>query len=321
MTPSTADISPEALRACRRILERHARTFSLASGFFPSGIRDDAAVVYAFCRRADDAVDGVVDPELARKRLDEVSADLARVLGTGTHPDPILQAFGAVVRNRHVPAAAAGELLAGMEMDLVERSYATLDALLLYCYRVAGTVGWMMAAVMGVVRRADLTSAIHLGIAMQLTNICRDVLEDWNRGRLYLPEEWLAQDGCQALATRLGEPFPDLAAPAVAATVERLLALAERYYASGDEGLLALPWRCALAVRTARRLYAAIGGELARAGHDVRRGRMVVGARRKLWLLGAALIESLAELPARWFRSPRGAEGGGPFDGRDLIRL
>ena len=321
MKTSSPEISREALQACHEIFRRHARTFSLAAKLFPSAVRDDAAVVYAFCRSADDSVDGVADPSLASTRLARVSDGLERVMCSGKDADPMLEAFGAVVRNRGVPASAARELIAGMQMDLVKTSYTTVDDLLLYCYRAAGTVGWMMASVMGVERRADLTSAIHLGIAMQLTNICRDVLEDWNRGRLYLPEEWLAQEGCSGLARRLGAPLPDGAAPVVATTVERLLALADRYYASGDEGLVALPWRCALAVRTARTLYAAIGMELARAGHDVRRGRVAVRGIRKLWLLGRALLGSLAELPARWFRGSGRTQEGGLVDGRDLIRL
>jgi 15-cis-phytoene synthase len=321
MSSSRSAVGSQALRACQEILSRHARTFSLAARLLPPAVRDDAAVVYAFCRTADDAVDGVMDPALARERLSRVSESLARVLRPGNDSDPVVQAFGVVVENRGVPASAAWELIDGMAMDLAPRPYRTIDALLLYCYRAAGTVGWMMAAVMGAVRRADLTSAIHLGMAMQLTNICRDVLEDWNRGRLYLPADWLAAEGCSDLFPRPGESFPDSAAPAVRATVERLLSLADRYYASGDEGLLALPWRCALAVRTARKLYAAIGGELARTGHDVRVGRVTVPAIRKLWLMGWAVLESLAELPARWARRHGRAEKGGQVDGRDLIRL
>ena len=321
MKMSSSGISAEAVQACQEMFRRHARTFSLAARLFPSAVRADATVIYAFCRSADDAVDGVVDPLLASERLARVSDGLERVMCSGEDADPVLEAFGAVVRDRGVPASAARELIAGMKMDLVERSYPTLDSLLVYCYRAAGTVGWMMAIVMEVGRRADLISAIHLGIAMQLTNICRDVLEDWNRGRLYLPEEWLAEEGCPGLAGLLGAPLPDAAAPAVAATVQRLLALADRYYASGDDGLIALPWRCALAVRTARLLYAAIGAELARAGHDVRRGRVSVRGIRKLWLLGRAVLGSLTELHARWFRGSGRTQEGEPLDGRDLIRL
>jgi len=321
MSQAGLRVSNHALGASVEILRRNSRSFALAARLLPRTTREDAAVVYAFCRQADDSVDRVDDPRLAHERLARLNGALRRVLRHEPEPDLIVSAFGAVLHRRGIPFSAAEELLAGMEMDLSERSYPTVDALLLYCYRAAGTVGWMMAALMDVHRREDVTSAVHLGIAMQLTNICRDVLEDWNRGRLYLPLDWLASDGAASLVNRLDEPFPDAASPAVAGTVRRLLALADEYYRSGDAGLIALPWRCSLAIRTARRVYSAIGTELGRRGHDVRVGRVAVSTPRKLWLLGGAFLAWLAELPRRWVHREIHPQEGGPIDGRELIRL
>jgi 15-cis-phytoene synthase len=309
------------LRVCRDSLRRNSKTFSLAALLFPAAIRDDAAIVYAFCRSVDDAVDTAADVGDARLRLDVVRQHLALLSqGAGTG-DPVTDAFGDVLRRRGIPGGIADELVAGMAMDLAQQSYRTLDELLVYCYRAAGTVGWMMARVMGVSRRSDVVHAVHLGIAMQLTNICRDVLEDWNRRRLYLPKDLLQASGHSGLASRLGEGLPDSALPAIGMTVQELLRLADRYYASGDAGLPALPFRCELAVRSARLLYRAIGTELRRRRCDVRLGRVVVSPLRKAVLLGWALILSLVELPERlWRRSSRVADGARD-DGGDLIRL
>src|SRR5690606_15809209 len=139
----------------------------------------------------------------------------------------------------------------------------TLRELSRYCYRVAGVVGLMMCNVMGVKDEAALDNAVHLGMAMQLTNICRDVAEDWERGRLYLPADLLADCGAPDLARELGGAFPERAVAPVARVLRVLLTHADRLYRSGDRGLAALPWRSALAVRTARRVYAAIGERVA----------------------------------------------------------
>jgi phytoene synthase len=132
-------------------------------------------------------------------------------------------------------------------------------------------------------------------MATQLTNICRDVAEDWQRGRLYLPRDVLGDASHARLCRALGGDLPDDAAPALAGAVRALLALADRYYASGDRGLAHLEWRAAMAVRTARLVYAEIGGELRRRGHDVRAGRAVVPRRRKLRLALRALGRAAAE--------------------------
>jgi phytoene synthase len=185
-----------------------------------------------------------------------------------------------VTLRRAIPKPYVQELLLGMQMDVEDTRYETLPDLLLYCHRVAGVVGLMMCHVLGARTQASLANAVHLGVAMQLTNICRDVAEDAQRGRTYLPARWLAADP-------------------TASVVARLLDEADRYYRSGERGIIALPFRAALAVRTARHVYAAIGSELRRRGCDVSAGRARVPGWRKLWWVGVSLLQSLAELPAR----------------------
>lgn len=291
----------EATRACYEVIRHHSKSFSLASRLLPGEVRDRAVAVYAWCRRADDAVDlaGAEDEAAAlgvlRAELDEVYA--GRPLG-----EPALRAFQRTVRDRGIPKRYPEDLLEGMEMDVLGQRYETKDQLLQYCYCVAGSVGLMMCHVMGIKDEAALRNAAHLGMAMQLTNICRDVEEDWGRGRLYIPESLLARCGVSNLAGELGGPFPEHARQPVALAIGRLLDDAERYYVSGDEGLAALSWRCALAIRTARTVYSAIGSRIRRADCDPLAGRAFVPLRRKLALAAGAVVTASAELPRRALR-------------------
>jgi phytoene synthase len=171
-----------------------------------------------------------------------------------------------------------------MAMDVAGQRYETLAQLQLYCHRVAGVVGLMMAHVFGVRDDAALTAAAQLGIAMQLTNICRDVAEDWQRGRLYLPDDRLQQHGVGGLAAELGRPLPAAAVRPIAGVVRDLLALADRQYRAGRRGIGALPWRAGLAVRAAASIYAAIGDRIRERGCDVTARRAIVSRARKLAL-------------------------------------
>lgn len=288
----------QATRASEESIRRHSKSFSLASRLLPTDARMHAVAVYAWCRRADDAVD-LVEPAEQGAALATLEAELESIYAGEPQADPILALFQRAVSERRVPVEYPLELLEGMRMDVKGHRYATLDELLLYCHRVAGVVGLMMCHVMGVRGDDALRNAAHLGIAMQLTNICRDVEEDWGRGRLYLPGDLLARHGCAGLRERLGDPFPESArAPASAAT-EDLLAEAERYYASGDAGLPALSWRCALAIRTARHVYSSIGARVRASGCDPLAGRAFVPLTAKLLLVGRALAAAVAEAPRR----------------------
>jgi phytoene synthase len=281
-----------ALAESEFAIAKHSRSFSLAARLLPRANGEEAAIVYAWCRRADDAIDLRAGPAQGQA-LVQLRAELADLYAGGLPSDPVLAGFREVLVARAIPMQYPAELLAGMEMDVRGQRYSSLDELLTYCYRVASTVGLMMCHVMGVSHTVALRHAAHLGLAMQLTNICRDVMEDWQLGRLYLPADILARHDV-SLRPGEGTPFPAAAVPGCRGVIEELLAIAEQYYASSDAGLPYLSLRCALSVNAARRVYSAIGGEIARTGHDVSAPRAVVPTYKKLLACAAAAASTLA---------------------------
>jgi len=302
---SIALVHHAAAHVARETIAHHSKSFALASRLLGRRVRDHTAVVYTWCRRVDDAVDDLAEPD--SECLGEVVSRMGLELDgvyAGTARDPVLAALGEVVRARQIPRHYPDELLAGMAMDASDTRYARLDDLRRYAWRVAGVVGLMMSHVFGVKDDAALVHAAHLGIAMQLTNICRDVAEDWDRGRLYLPDDLLARYGAGGLAGDLGRPLPARAKAPIARVVRELLAIADLHYRSGDRGVASLPWRAAGAVMSARRVYAAIGRRIRRADHDVGAGRAVVPTTAKLGLVASALGHLVISTPARWL-SPR----------------
>lgn len=274
----------------REVLAHHARTFDLAGRFLGPARRDEAAVVYAFCRLVDDLVDEASDLASGSVALAQVEAELQ-----GLAPArPLVAVFGELMDEYGIDRAVALELIAGVRSDSGPVALADDAALLRYCYRVAGTVGLMMCGVLGVRDKVAAPFAVDLGVAMQLTNICRDVAEDARRGRVYLPATRLA---------RLGTSPTDLLdgaapGPALAEVVLDLLALADRHYASADLGMRFIPWRSRLAILIASRVYRAIGLVLRRRGGDPMRGRAVVPTLTKLgWTALAVARFALSLLP------------------------
>jgi phytoene synthase len=293
----------DAVVLCRESIARHSKSFALASRLLPPSCRDEAAVVYAFCRRADDAID-LVPASAQPGALARLKRELDSVHAREAQEDPVLAAFQAVVFARKIPSVYAEELLLGMQMDATGHHYETYEDLLEYCYRVAGTVGLMMSHVMGVSDPSALSHAAHLGMGMQLTNICRDVKEDWDRGRLYLPRELLRVAGLPSFSRGRGREFPVFAAPAVRTVTRELLGRAEDLYASGDRGIPLLPRRAAAAVRAARLVYSDIGRVIAKQGYDPLAPRAVVSAPRKLALVAAAWTRTWFDVPRRFEAAP-----------------
>lgn len=286
------------LHACREIMEHNSKSFALAARLLPPASRDKAAAVYAFCRRVDDAIDGAA-AHAQESALQQLYAELDSVYSGALVREPALSAFQAVVQSCDLPRRYPAELIEGMAMDVRNTQYETLEDLLLYCHCVAGVVGLMMCHVFGLTHDEALHNAAHLGIAMQLTNICRDVEEDWRLGRLYLPSCLLVAAGAERLGTPGSDPFPtdERALRAMREVTQGLLREADRYYASADLGVHALPFRAGLAVRAARKLYHAIGLAVAAQGCDPRRGRAVVPKAKKLSLVGRALAAHVLSWP------------------------
>ena len=284
------DSDPADRAACRAAIRAGSRSFFAASLLLPARVREPAYGLYAFCRQADDAVDGA--PTAARRRaaVGRLEARLARACAGRPADHPADRALAAVMAAHAIPEALPRALLEGLAWDAEGRRYADLPALTAYAARVAGTVGAMMTLIMG--RRAPdvLARALDLGVAMQFTNIARDVGEDARAGRLYLPLAWMREAGL--------DPEAWLAAPvhsaALAGVVARLLAEADRLHARAQAGIAALPADCRPAIRAAGLIYAEIGRAVAANGHDAVGARARVGTPRKLALLARAAVPGVA---------------------------
>ncbi len=282
------------IRHCEQVIAHHSRSFALASKLLASDVRAAAVATYAWCRRADDAVDHACSTQAAQDSLHELRQELDAIDAGHPPDDPVLRAIARVMENRRMPTLYLRELLAGMEMDVARTRYRTLDDLYLYCYRVAGVVGLMMCHVLGISDDDALPHAARLGIAMQITNICRDIDEDWRRQRCYLPDEMLTPRAMEMLH---GPPRDvislevrrDLVGP-----IRDLLSTAEKHYLAGDAGLVYLDRVSAWAIRAARLAYSGIGGVIAQKGCDVGLGRAFVTDSRKRWLAMKAVTQSLA---------------------------
>jgi phytoene synthase len=272
----------------RAIIRKHSRSFSLASLLLGADTRDDAVALYAYCRRADDAVDLVSPPEAAA-RVSRLERELDDVYAGRACAEPVLAEFQRLVFEASIPRDYPAALLLGMRADAEGVRYQTLSELQRYCWYVAGSVGAMMCHVLGVRGERALAHGVHLGMAMQLTNICRDVAEDWQRGRLYLPAELVPELAGVPITGLL----PRSQVLVFARAVRCLLAEAELLYGSGDRGLPYLSLRARLAVATARRVYSAIGQRILAADADVTAGRAIVPAAAKAWHVAQACVTSL----------------------------
>jgi len=281
-TDTSLNISPqtlhEAYQTCKHITRHHSKSFFFSTQFLPADKRKHVYALYAFCRTSDDTVDmATEDP--ARALADWVH--LART--APPHDNPVLLAWHDTHTRYNLPQATIDELLAGVAMDLTISRYSTFDDLWLYCYRVASVVGLLSIGILGTASGAE-PYAIKLGVALQLTNILRDVGEDSHRGRVYLPEEDLQQFGLTAddiLAHRYNEQFCDL----MRFEIER----AHRLYDESWHGISLLPADSRLAVGVAARVYRGILDKIVMNEYDVFSQR----AHLTLW-------EKLKGMPGIW---------------------
>ncbi|WP_075217407.1 phytoene/squalene synthase family protein [Mongoliimonas terrestris] len=270
-------------RAGSEAMLRHgSKSFFAASLLLPRRVRGPATALYAFCRAADDAVDGEGRGPAAA--VDALKARLDRIYEGRPRDLLVDRAFASVVEAHAIPRALPDSLIEGFAWDAEGRRYPDLASLEAYALRVAGSVGLMMALVMGCRDEAALARAADLGIAMQYTNIARDVGEDARAGRLYLPADWLAGAGVDPDAF-LADPKPS---PALFAVVRRLLATADRHYAAARAGIDLLPRPCRPAILAASLVYGDIGTRLRAAGCDPLAGRTVVPKARKAMLIARA---------------------------------
>ena len=314
-------MSEALMEHATRTIAVGSKSFAAAARLFDAATRRSVLMLYAWCRHCDDVVDGQElgfnvpsashDAGAALAQLQDLTR---RAYAGEPMADPAFAAFQEVALRHRIDPRFALDHLAGFAMDVDEARYETIDDTLRYCYHVAGVVGLMMASIMGAREPSVLDRACDLGLAFQLTNIARDIVDDARIGRCYLPAAWLREAGI---------PLDEIALPrhrpALARVAARLVDHAEPYYTSAHAGLAALPLRSAWAIATARRVYRQIGIEVKRRGPYAWDTRASTSKAAKLWLLLRGGLDALssrirtkpAPRPALWNR-PAVAAGAGP---------
>jgi 15-cis-phytoene synthase len=285
--------------ACAALIKQGSKSFYAASLLLPEHVRVPAYAIYAFCRLSDDAVDDAGAEKDAIARLRE-KLDRAYRGEPGAHPAE--RAFAATIARTNMPRALPEALIDGLAFDAEGRRCETLADLYAYAARVAAAVGAMMTVLMGVRDPVILARACDLGIAMQFTNIARDVGEDARNGRVYLPQVWLEEMGIDRQRLLENPCFDER----IGRLTRRLLALAEELYDRASGGIAGLPRDCRAAMHAARIIYREIGRDVARRGYNSVDQRAVVSKKRKFWLLAAA--SARARLPVGLSDAPTHAE-------------
>jgi len=229
-----------AYRHCRHITRTYAKTFYMATRLLPNKKQRSIFAIYAMCRHIDDLVDEAEDLA-AQRKLDETQiqkmisewkSNLERTYNGEKIDHPVLLALSDVLRTYHIPIELTFELMEGVCMDLTKNRYANFEELYGYSYKVASVVGLMVSEVFGYDNPKALDHAVSLGIAMQLTNILRDIGEDLNRGRIYLPQDELARFGITE-EDLFNHTIDDKFRKFMEFQIER----AEAYYADADTGI------------------------------------------------------------------------------------
>ena len=274
-----------------------SKTFYTASLLLPQRVCDASRSLYGFCRVADDLVDGSAGQPRRRgpccSAASTASIAASPTTSRPTAPLPMWRSRFAIPRE--IPEA----LIEGFAWDATGRRYQTIDDLHAYAVRVAGTVGAMMSLVMQVRDPSAIARACDLGVAMQLTNIARDVGEDARNARLYLPRDWLAEEGSTPKPSSRSRSPP----PALGSSPQAPARRGRPLYAQSLAGIAMLPGACRPSIHAARLLYAEIGRAV-EGGHDSVTRRAVVSTARKLALLGAATRRLAASRPRLHRRPP-----------------
>jgi phytoene synthase len=272
---------PEAYRQCEQITWTQARNFAYGIRLLPPPKRRGLAVIYAFARRIDDIGDGTLPAEQKIAALEQARQ---QVLDLTRYPeDPVLLALADVTRNFPIPVPAFGELIDGCVADVRGTSYSTFDDLLYYCRCVAGSIGRLSLGIFGTRADFELASRLadSLGVALQLTNILRDIREDHANGRVYLPAEDLTK-----FDVDLGAPDPAPFAKLVEFEVER----ARDWYATGLRLLPMLDWRSAGCTGAMAGIYRRLLDRIAAQPDAVLRGRVSLSTGEK----AAVAVKALA---------------------------
>ncbi len=285
-------------RFVRALTKRYARSFYLATQFLPVRKRWATYAVYGFCRHADNIVDNPRQrsPEEVKAELRMLSNEISLAYRGGESEHPVVRPFIAVARIYGIPEHYAQELLLGVGMDLELHRYASFDDLYLFCYRVASVVGLMMMHILGFSNPGAGKYAEKLGVAMQLTNILRDIKEDKDNGHIYLP-----QDEMRRFAVDEEDILRETDSPALRELLRFQIERAEAYYREGEEGIALLDRDARFAICAASTMYRGILEKLAQRNYNPFQGRVYVPAKEKSKIIAREIVRaklvSLQQLP------------------------
>lgn len=282
-----------------QVLAIKGKSFYWASHFLGKKYRHRATRLYSFCRYLDDMVDEEVQVVIAKQNI--AQAQQAILLGSSNHPT--LANGIELIKQCHIPQNIIFELIAGIESDAELVRIANEPELLSYCYQVAGTVGLMMCHALDVKDSNAKSYAIDLGIAMQLTNICRDIKTDALVNRRYIPVNLLGNIEINDLINPNEEQ-----ASIIRMTVDSLLRLADSFYQSGEKGLVYLPLRARISILIAVRIYHDIGNRLRSENYEYWHQRIFVPTLRKI-VITLSTIVAVCSKSHFWFRPKHHQEG------------
>lgn len=283
MSSTQLEAAP-VLLSNRQTIAKGSKSFYLASLFFTPEQRTGAWKLYRWCRACDDRIDEAPSREHALVRLTELRERTKAATSGASTASPEFEGLREICIQYGIPSSYPLDLVEGFAMDVAGYEYRTLADVELYSYRVAGVVGLMICHVTGVRNPLAHPHAVALGTAMQLTNIARDVRDDFDLGRVYLPKEWLRDAGVIDFWNQKPQLF---------SVVERLLDRADEQYKIGYAGLKYLPFRAALAVSIAGSIYSAIGHKIRASGPNALDSRAVVSLPHKLWLVVTGTLRAL----------------------------
>jgi phytoene synthase len=266
----------ESYARCRELNRRYGTTYYWSTALLPRVKRHHVHALYGFCRYADDIVDGMgtATPAERKAALADFGERFFADLDAGGSDDPVLKGVVHTVRAFAIDPDCFRRFLRSMAMDFTVDRYETFDDLLVYMDGSAAVIGEMMVPILEPASDEAFAHARDLGIAFQLSNFWRDVAEDLDRGRVYLPQEDLRKFDADPWARRVTPEWCDLMAFEIART--------RRYYESADIGIAMLPPASARCIRGARALYAGILDQIEAAGYDVFSSRVRVSTWRKL---------------------------------------
>lgn len=283
----------KAYKYCENITKLHAKSFYFAAKFLPKHKQKAVYPIYAFCRHVDDEIDevGKADETKAIEAVERWKKNLEEIYAESKTKaqNQVFLAWQDLLQTYNIPREFPLELIKGVLMDTNVKRYETFDELYVYCYRVASTVGLMSSEILGYSDKIALEYAEKMGIAMQLTNILRDVKEDAEMGRIYLPQEDLRRFNVsekQIFANKFDENFRKM--------MKFQIARARRFYAEGETGIALLEKDSRFTVRLASRIYARILDEIERQNYNIFAKRA-----------HTSTFQKLSMLPKIWFQAKK----------------